>query len=114
VQTVTAEDNSSQPLLVVLESDNPAGPTAGHRVTFTIVQPTFADTTGVQNVQLGVLPARPLTQTVTTNAEGQPGVIVSRIVGRAAPDSVLVEVTAFQSSGNPVPGSGQRFLVLFE
>jgi hypothetical protein len=51
---------------------------------------------------------------VTTNAEGQPGVIVSRIVGRAAPDSVLVEVTAFQSSGNPVPGSGQRFLVLFE
>jgi hypothetical protein len=114
VQTVTAEDNSSQPLLAVLESDNPAGPTAGHRVTFTIVQPTFADTTGVQNVQLGVLPSRPLTQTVTTNAEGQPGVIVSRIVGRAAPDSVLVEVTAFQSSGDPVPGSGQRFLVLFE
>jgi len=27
---------------------------------------------------------------------------------------VLVAVTAFQSSGNPVPGSGQRFLVLFE
>ena len=41
-------------------------------MTFTIVQPTFADTTGVQNVQLGVLPARPLTQTMTTNAEGNP------------------------------------------
>ncbi len=83
---------------------------------FTIVQPTFTDTTGVQNVQLGVGPARPLTQTVTTAADGTPavGVIVSRISGRASPDSVLVEVTAYQSSGNPVPGSGQRFLVLFE
>ena len=108
--------NTSLPLLPVLESDNPEGPTAGHRVTFTIVQPTFADTTGVQNVQLGVAPARPLTQTTTTTADGTPalGIIVSRIAGRTAPDSVLVEVTAFQSSGDPVPGSGQRFLVLFE
>ena len=116
VQTVSADANTSLPLLPVLESDNPAGPTAGHRVIFTIVQPTFTDTTGVQNVQLGVGPARPLTQTVTTAADGTPaaGVIVSRIDGRASPDSVLVEVTAYQSSGNPVPGSGQRFLVLFE
>jgi hypothetical protein len=41
-------------------------------------------------------------------------IIVQRITGRTAPDSVGVEVTAFQSSGNPVPGSGQKFLVLFE
>lgn len=113
VQTVTAEDASSQPLVPVIESDNPAGPTAGHRVTFTIVQPVFTDTTGVQNVRFtnGLL-----SQTATTNSDGNPAVpiIVQRITGRTAPDSVVVEVTAFQSSGNPVPGSGQNFLVLFE
>ena len=115
VQTVATDASTSLPLQPVLESDNPAGPTGGHRVTFTIVQPVYADTTGVQGVQLGVAPARPLTQTVTTGTDGiAAGVIVSRIDGRATPDSVLVEVTAYQSSGNAVPGSGQRFLVLFE
>jgi len=39
---------------------------------------------------------------------------VSRVAGRPAPDSVLVAVTATQSSGNSVPGSGRQFLVLFE
>jgi hypothetical protein len=113
VQTVAADDNVSGPLLPVLESDNPAGPTAGHRVTFTIVQPTYADTTGVQAVRL---PNGTMTQTTTSVADGTPaiGITVSRITGRTTPDSVLVAVTSFQSSGNPVPGSGQRFLVLFE
>lgn len=114
VQSVAAEVPASQPLLPVLESDNPAGPTGGHRVTFTIVKPTFADTTGVQNVRLS---NGTLTQTATTlPADGTPSppITVSRVTGRPAPDSVLIEVTAFQSSGNPVPGSGQKFLVLFE
>jgi hypothetical protein len=39
---------------------------------------------------------------------------VNRVIGRPAPDSVLIAVTATQASGAPVPGSGQRFLVLFE
>lgn len=117
VQTVAAGVLSSLDLLPVVESDNPAGPTAGHRVVFTIVQPTFADTTGVQNVRL---PNGTLSQTTTTNLDGVPvtnaftPVTVSRVTDRTAPDSVLVEVTAFQTSGQPVPGSGQRFLVLFQ
>jgi hypothetical protein len=113
VQTVLADATISAPLLPVLVSDNPAGPTAGHRVIFTIVQPTFADTTGVQSVRL---PNGTLTQTATTVADGTPaiGITVSRIADRPTPDTVVVAVTAFQSSGNPVPGSGQRFLVLFE
>lgn len=113
VQTVAIDDNTSLPLLPVLVSDNPAGPTAGHRVTFTIVQPAYADTTGQQGVRL---PNGTLTQTTTSVADGTPALnmTVSRIAGRTTPDSVLVAVTAFQSSGNPVPGSGQRFLVLFE
>ncbi len=113
VQTVLADDNASDPLLPVLESDNPAGPTAGHRVTFTIVKPVFADTTGVQNVRFT---NGQLAQTATTTADGTPAVpiIVSRVTGRTAPDSVVISVTTFQSSGAAVPGSGQTFLVLFE
>jgi hypothetical protein len=113
VQSVLAGVAASQPLLPVIESDNPAGPTAEHRVTFTVVKPTFADTTGVQNVRLS---NGGLTQAAVTIADGTPSppVIVSRVTGRTAPDSVLIEVTAFQSSGNAVPGSGQKFLILFE
>ena len=113
VLTVGADETASTPLLPALTSENPVGPTANHRVIFTIVQPTFADTTGVQNVKL---PNGTLTQTaVTALPDGTPsGIVVSRVTGRTAPDSVYVSVTSFQSSGAPVPGSGQRFLVLFE
>lgn len=116
VQTVADGVTSAEPLLPVIASDNPAGPAAGHRVFFTIVKPVFADTTGVQNVTFGTSPNQSLSQTVVTNTEGLPTtqVLVSRVPGRTAPDSVLISVTAWQSSGAPVPGSGQQFLVLFE
>ena len=113
VQTVLLDANSSDPLLPVLESFNPPGPVAAQQLVFTIVQPTFADTTGVQNVALS---NGRLVQSVATSADGTPfsAIVVSRVTGRAAPDSVLIAVTAAQSSGNPVPGSGQLFVVLFE
>lgn len=113
VQTVVVGDNVSLPLIPTLESFNPAGPVSLRRLVFTIVQPTFADTTGVQNV---ALTNGRLVDTVLTSVDGTPatGVTVSRIIGRTAPDSVLVAVTASQSSGNTVPGSGQLFVVLFE
>lgn len=113
VQSVLLDANSSQPLLPVLESYNPPGPVIGQRLVFTIVKPTFADTTGVQNVQLT---NGRLTDSAFTALDGTPatGMVVSRVTGRAAPDSVLIAVTATQTSGNTVPGSGQRFVVLFE
>ena len=113
VQTVLLDANSSEPLLPVLESFNPAGPVTAQQLVFTIVQPTFADTTGVQNVALS---NGHLVQSVATGTDGTPftPIVVSRVTGRTAPDSVLIAVTATQSSGNPVPGSGQRFVVLFE
>ncbi len=113
VQSVLIDNNSSLPLLPVLESFNPAGPVTGQRLVFTIVKPVFADTTGVQNV---ALTNGRLVDSVLTAADGTPviGVVVSRVTGRTAPDSVLIAVTASQSSGNPVPGSGQLFVVLFE
>lgn len=113
IQTVVTGDVSSLPLLPVLASYNPAGPVNLRRLTFTVVKPTFADTTGVQNVALTNLH---LVDSVLTTTDGTPAaeIIVSRVPGRAAPDSVLIAVTAKQASGNPVPGSGQMFLVLFE
>jgi hypothetical protein len=113
VQSVLVDDPSSLPLLPVLGSFNPAGPVTGRRLVFTIVKPAFADTTGVQNV---MFPNGRLVDSVLTTTNGTPatGVTVSRVTGRTAPDSVLIAVTATQTSGNPVPGSGQLFLVLFE
>lgn len=113
VQSVLIDASSSLPLLPVLESFNPPGPVTGQRLVFTIVKPTFADTTGVQNVQLT---NGKLADSALTAADGTPatGMVVSRVTGRAAPDSVLIAVTATQSSGNTVPGSGQLFVVLFE
>ncbi len=112
IQTVASGEPSSLALLPVLASDNPAGPVTARRLIFTIVKPTFADTTGLQNV---ALPNLRLVDSVLTTADGTPnGITVSRVIGRTAPDSVLIEVTATQASGAPVPGSGQKFLVLFE
>lgn len=112
IQTVASGELSSLALLPVLASFNPAGPVTARRLVFTIVQPAFADTTGVQNV---ALPNLRLVDSVLTTTDGTPtGITVSRVIGRPAPDSVLIEVTATQASGAPVPGSGQRFLVLFE
>jgi hypothetical protein len=113
VQIVLLGDNSSTPLLPVLASFNPAGPLALRRVVFTIVRPVFADTTGVQNVALN---NGKLVDSVFTGTDGTPslGVVVSRVAGRAAPDTAVVTVTASQTSGRTVPGSGQMFLILFQ
>jgi hypothetical protein len=39
---------------------------------------------------------------------------LSRIAGLAAPDTAIVTVRAARTRGAAVPGSGQRFLVLFQ
>lgn len=111
--TVESDASSSAPLLPVLQSFNPAGPVTAQNLVFTIVKPAYADTTGQQAVEFS---NKLLVQTVLTAADGTPvtEVTVSKVAGRTAPDSVLVSVTATQASGNPVPGSGQLFLVLFE
>ncbi len=113
VLSVLVDEPASLPLLPVLASFNPAGPLVGRRVVFTVVRPTLADPTGVQNV---ALTNGRLVDSVLTAADGTPAIsiVVQRVSGRLAPDSVLVAVTATQSSGNSVPGSGRQFLVLFE
>lgn len=116
VLVVTAEELLSSPLLPTLVSFDPAGAVAyPHRIIFTVVSPTFADTTGVQNVALSNKRLVDTVLTGTGDNAGQPiAMVVSRVTGRTAPDTAIVTVTGLTLSGTVVPGSGQHFLVLFE
>lgn len=109
---VAAGELSSAPLLPRLETLDPSVPVPDASITFRIVDPVFADP-AERTVQLtgGVLE-----RTVTTGPLGSPAleVRVERVTGTTQPATVLVEVTAQLPGGEPVPGSGQQFTVLFE
>jgi hypothetical protein len=47
-------------------------------------------------------------------SDGTAGITVSRVAGATVSDSVFVEVRASRTRGAPVPGSGQRFILLFQ
>ena len=94
-------------LNVRLDSFNPAGPLGSRPVIFEITRPvaeplaaTFAG--GVR------------VDTLTTAADGVAGAVVSLTPGQPIPDTVLVEVRAERTRGAVVPGSGQRFIILFQ
>jgi hypothetical protein len=110
--TVTAAETTSPPLVAQLLTLQPPGPLASRTLIYEIVEPVFA-TPAARTVEIagGVL-----IDTVTTGADGAPSppVTLVRIPGISAPPSVQVEVRAFRTKGTPVPGSGQRFTVLFE
>jgi hypothetical protein len=41
-------------------------------------------------------------------------VTLNRVSGIAQPDTAIVEVPTPRSTGEPVPGSGKRFIVIFQ
>ncbi|MBA3658936.1 MAG: hypothetical protein H0W67_05005 [Gemmatimonadales bacterium] len=106
---VAADQPASPALTVRVESTMPAVPVPGVAVVFTVVEPVFADP-ALRTVELsgGVL-----TDTLTTGEDGQTLSTVNRVAGVVTPDSVLVEVRALRTTGDTVPGSGQRFKVRF-
>lgn len=90
-------------LRVRLESFDPAQPVEGHPVIFEIT----SSAPGAQlagGVQI---------DTLTTAADGTAGAVVSAASGQTPPDTAIVEVRAEGLRG-AVPGSGQRFIVLFQ
>ncbi|MGH7578624.1 MAG: Ig-like domain-containing protein [Gemmatimonadales bacterium] len=95
-------------LTVRLESFDPAGPVASRPVIFEIVQPVAGETPVVQLVG-GVQG-----DTVTTVADGLASVVLGAVAGQIPPDTAIVEIRANRTRGAPVPGSGQRFIVLFQ
>ena len=53
--------------------------------------------------------------TATTGSDGTvTNIVLSRVAGTPPPDTAIVEVRATRSAGAIVPGSGQRFIVVFQ
>jgi hypothetical protein len=95
-------------LTVRLESFDPPGVVEARPVIFEITRPVAGDVPVVQLVggQQG--------DTVNTSAAGVSTVSVQAVVDQTPPDTAIVEVRAERLRGEAVPGSGQRFIVLFQ
>ena len=95
-------------LTVRLESRSPVGPVVSRPVIYQITQPVPGATAVVQlagGVQSDTLP---------TIADGTAAIGLSLVTGQTPPDTAIVEVRANRTRGSAVPGSGQRFIVLFQ
>jgi len=97
---------ASPPLVARLESFNPPGGLPDRPVTYTVLSPTD----GSVGLSSGGLTATPATGT-----DGAVSTLtLNRGFGIAQPDTAFVEVRASRTHGAAVPGSGQRFIVLFQ
>jgi len=104
--TLTGDSLVSPPLATILQSFA-AGPLADRPVIYEITTPT-ADT--AVTLTGGVL-----SDTVQT---GSDGTVTSEALtlnpAKVRPDSTIITVRANRTHGEPVPGSGQRFIVRFQ
>lgn len=103
---------TSPPLVARLESYNPVGPLSGRVLVYEVIEPVFALPTDATVA----FPNAQVADTVTTGATGEPSapVTLSRVAGKTSPDSAIVEVRATRyRNTQPVPGSGQRWVVRF-
>jgi hypothetical protein len=95
-------------LTVRLETFTPPGPLGGQSVIFEITSPAPGATTVVQlagGVQI---------DTVTTADDGTASAVIGAVSEQIPPDTAIVQVRAERTGGAAVPGSGQRFIVLFQ
>jgi hypothetical protein len=100
---------ASPPLVVQLQSFSPAGPLPSWPVVYAVTTPPDV---GPHTVEL---PGGVLVDTLTTGTDGAvSSVTLNRVNGTTQPDTGIVEVRAFRTRGAPVPGSGQRFIILFQ
>jgi hypothetical protein len=109
VVTVAAGVTASTPLVVQLQSFAAATPLPSRPVVYTVTSPPDLGTRSVE------LPGGVLIDTVSTGSTGlNETVTLSRVAGIPSPDTAIVQVRSYRSSGADVPGSGQRFIVLFQ
>jgi hypothetical protein len=95
-------------LTVRLETFTPPGPIDGQSVIFEITSPAPGATTVVQ------LAGAVHIDTVTTADDGTASAVIGAVSGQIPPDTAIVQVRAERRGGAAVPGSGQRFIVLFQ
>ena len=93
---------------VRLESFNPPGVLEGRPVIFEITHPAPGGTPLVQ------LAGGVRGDTLPTAADGTVSVAAAAVSGQVPPDTAIVEVRAERTRGAAVPGSGQRFILLFQ
>ncbi len=107
--TVATGDTVSGPLLVAVESNNPAGGVANTTILFSVVDTASA----LGNVFFA---GNGLSLRATTGSTGAPTVAVTlrRSSSATVPAGFLIEVSATRPSGAVVAGSGQRLTVLFQ
>jgi hypothetical protein len=105
---IAAEPPGTANLMVRLESRTPAGPVASRPVIYEITQPVAGATPVVQ------LAGGVQSDTLLTSADGTAAIALSLVSGQTPPDTAIVEVRANRLHDSVVPGSGQRFIVLFQ
>ncbi len=105
---VLADPPLAATLAVRLESRSLPGPVSARPVIYQITRPA-AGTVPVVQLTGGVQ-----SDTLMTGSDGTATVGLSLVAGQAAPDTAMVEVRANRTRGSVVPGSGQRFIVLFQ
>ena len=109
VSTVPPGVSNTAPLVVQLRSLSPDAGLPSRPVIYTVTQPPDV---GPHTVEL---PGGVLADTVLTGTDGAvSSVTLIRVNGTTQPDTAIVEVRAIRGSGTDVPGSGQRFIVLFQ
>jgi hypothetical protein len=105
---IGADPPGSANLVVRLESRSPVGPVGSRQVIYQITQPVAGATPVVQ------LAGAVQSDTLTTGTDGTAAIALSSVIGQTPPDTAIVEVRANRTRGSVVPGSGQRFIVLFQ
>jgi hypothetical protein len=109
VLTVAPGVPASAPMVAYLQSHNPTAVLPERPVVYAITSPPDV---GPHTVEL---PGGVLTDTVNTGTDGAVSTVtLNRVSSIAQPDTAIVEVRAFRTRGAPVPGSGQRFIVIFQ
>jgi hypothetical protein len=108
VFTIAPLGPASPPLVAQLQSFSPAGPLADRPIVYAIVDPPEVVPHLVE------LPGGVLTDTLNTGTDGAVTSVTLNRATLAQPDTAIVEVRAFRTRGAPVPGSGQRFRVIFQ
>jgi Bacterial Ig-like domain (group 2) len=109
ILTVPVEPGATNSLTVRLESFNPPGPLANRPVIYEITRPVAGEAPVV------VLSGNVQRATGTTGTDGTAtDVGLFRVSGTTPPDTAIVVVSATRTRGAVVPGSGQRFIVVFQ
>ena len=107
VLTVPAGTTAAPGMVVRLDSFHPPGPLPVRRVVYAITSPDPAAAAPTVVFTDGAV-----ADTVVTGPDGTATAALT-VIG-TPPDTVLVAVRATRTRGAEVPGSGQRFIVLFQ